>query len=262
MGDPDAATRAGRFLAEHAHYDADIPFWRELAARQGGPVLDLGAAAGRVAIPLARDGHEVWALDSDPAMLAELAGAAGREDAGVAARVRPVRGDLRRLDLPGRFPLVLLAMNTLQVLLTPGDQVACLAGVRRHLAPGGLLAFDVALPDIAEVQSTLGVLRATGVHHDAAGGATLFHSAVYDDFDPVSQTLEFTLFVDERGRDGRLARHVRPHRVHLYLPAELRHLVARAGLAVAEEHGGFDGEPLSPASERQVYVCRAAEVAP
>ena len=35
-------------------YDADLPLWRELAARRGGPVLDVGAGTGRVALDLAR----------------------------------------------------------------------------------------------------------------------------------------------------------------------------------------------------------------
>ena len=69
MSDDDEARR---FALEHAHYVQDIPYWRAAAARCGSPVLDLGAATGRVAIPLARDGHEVWALDRSGAMLAEL----------------------------------------------------------------------------------------------------------------------------------------------------------------------------------------------
>ena len=67
MSDDDEARR---FALEHAHYVQDIPYWRAAAARCGSPVLDLGAATGRVAIPLARDGHEVWALDRSGAMLA------------------------------------------------------------------------------------------------------------------------------------------------------------------------------------------------
>ena len=46
------------FALEHAHYTRDIPFWRAAAARLGSPVLDLGCATGRVALPLARDGAE------------------------------------------------------------------------------------------------------------------------------------------------------------------------------------------------------------
>lgn len=262
MDDPDRAGYPARFLAEHAHYADDLAFWRALAGALGGPVLDLGTAAGRLALPLARDGHEVWALDADPGMVDEVERRRRAEPADVAARLHPVVGDMRDPAPPGPFRLVLLAMNTLQVLLSPADQLACLRAARDRLAPGGEVAFDVVLPDVGEIQGTLGVMRSTGVHVDRISGATLFHSACYEAFDPVTQTLEFRIMVDERAPDGTLARHVRPHRVHLFMPAELGHLLARAGLEVVEAYGDFEGGPVEPASERQVYRCRAAEVAP
>ena len=57
---------------ENGGYDVDLPLWRRLAQRAGGPVLDLGAGTGRVALALAEDGHDVTALDSDPDLIEEL----------------------------------------------------------------------------------------------------------------------------------------------------------------------------------------------
>ena len=81
-------------------YAADLPLWRELAATEAGPVLDVGAGAGRVALELARAGHDVTALDLDPELLAEL------------RRARPARGARgphragRRRRLRARRPAV------------------------------------------------------------------------------------------------------------------------------------------------------------
>ncbi|MDQ6751787.1 MAG: hypothetical protein M3Z33_13685, partial [Actinomycetota bacterium] len=55
-------------------YSADLPLWLELAAGAGGPVLDVGAGTGRVALELARAGHVVTALDSDAGLLCALRG--------------------------------------------------------------------------------------------------------------------------------------------------------------------------------------------
>ena len=218
----------------------------------------LGAAAGRVAIPLARDGAEVWALDRSPHMLAELRRRLGGEAADVAARVRTLQGDLAHLSLPGRFPLVMVAMNTLQVLTDPAERLSCLRGVRAHLADAGELIFDVALPDAGEIAGSIGVERPGGIHRDLLSGSELRHSAWYDRWDAATHTLEFTLRIRETRREGPPREVLRHHRVHLFTPDELVDLIDRAGLEHIEVLGDFDGAPLDAGCERQVHRCRAA----
>ena len=249
---------ARRFAAEHAHYDEDIAFWRRHAARLGGPVLDLGCATGRVAIPLARDGHEVWALDRSPAMLAELRRRLDAEPPDVAARVHPVEGDLARFGLGRRFRLVVVAMNTLQVLTDPGDRRAAFRAMRDALAPGGELIFDVALPDVDEIEASMGEERPGGSYRDAATGEVLTHSAWYEAWDPDTHTLAFTLRIRTRNGAGPEREALRRHRVHLFTPEELSALLEGAGLRHVEASGGFDGRPLRAGDERQVHRAEAA----
>ena len=92
--------------AECGGYGADLAAWERLAAAQGGPVLDLGAGTGRVALHLAARGHEVVAVDSDPDLLAALAERAeGRVPA-----IETIEADVRDLDLGRRFPLIVAPM--------------------------------------------------------------------------------------------------------------------------------------------------------
>ena len=257
----DDAGYARRFAAEHAHYDEDLPFWRGLAARLGSPVLDLGAATGRVAIPMARDGREVWALDRSPHMLRELRRRLEHEQEEVRERVQVVEGQLAglaNLRLEPRFPLILMAMNTFQVLTEPDDRLACLEAVRDLLAPGGELCFDVALPDFEEILGSLGVMREGDRHVDRERGVTVQHSAWYEAFDPATQTAEFVLQIRDQAVGGAVRTYLRRHRVHLFLPSELGDLLARAGLRVLAASGDFDGGPMGPHSERQIYRCAAA----
>ena len=255
MSDDDEARR---FALEHAHYDEDVPFWRAAAARLGSPVLDLGCATGRLAIPLARDGAEVWALDRSPAMLAELGRRLRDEPAPVRARVHPVHGDLAGFGLGRRFRLVVVAMNTLQALTEPQARLSCLAAVREHLDDEGELIFDVALPDEAEITASMGVERPGGRHRDPASGALIVHSAWYDRWEPETQTLEFTLRIEERAPGAAPGQVLRRHRVHLFTPGELAALLERAGLESVAVAGDFGGGALAPDSERQVHRCRVA----
>ncbi|CAN5461152.1 hypothetical protein BH20ACT17_BH20ACT17_00190 [soil metagenome] len=123
---------------ECGSYYEDLALWRELARQELGPVLDAGAGAGRVALDLARLGHDVVALDRDPVLLAELLRRAGPTP------LRTVVADARSFELPGRrFGLILAPMQLVQLLGGTHGRNAFLRAAVAHLQPGGLLACAV-----------------------------------------------------------------------------------------------------------------------
>ena len=52
-------------------------------------------------------------------------------------------------QMPRRYALVMITFNAFCHMLTTEDQLRCLECIRRHLLPGGLLAFDGAFPGLA-----------------------------------------------------------------------------------------------------------------
>ena len=123
-------------------YTADLPLWRELAATAGGPVLDLGAGTGRVALDLAERGHEVSALDTEPALLAALRLRARERG----LRVRTAAGDARAFTLGARFALVIAPMQVAQLLGGRQGRRAMLACDTGICTPAGVLALALADP--------------------------------------------------------------------------------------------------------------------
>jgi SAM-dependent methyltransferase len=112
-------------------YAADIPYWRALAERHRGRVLDVGAGTGRVALPLARDGHQVVALERDTTLAGELA----RRGAGLPLEV--LCADACEFALLSPAALAIVPMQTIHLL---ADRPAFLGCASRALEPGGMLA--------------------------------------------------------------------------------------------------------------------------
>jgi SAM-dependent methyltransferase len=152
-------------------YQADQPLWAELARSAPDGVLDVGAGTGRTALPLARAGHAVTALDIDPALLAVLTERA--QDVAVTTVV----ADAQDFALDAPVGLVIVPMQTLQLLT---DRAAFFACARRALVPGGRLAAAIAtdleafeptehlpLPDVGRIEGWTFLSQPVAIRVDA-----------------------------------------------------------------------------------------------
>lgn len=238
-------------MAEHGHYDDDAGFWEAHADRLGGPVCDVGAAAGRISVRLAEHGHEVWAIDTDPEMLEVVTERA--TEAGVGHLVHAALGSMTD-PLPVRDAgMVIVPMNTLQLLRTREEQVRCLRHAAHALRPGGEMIFDLAHPHFPAMADLVGVLLDTGHGMDAETGDLLLHTAMFDAVDEATGEVRMRIVVDRIAPDGSAVTVERPHHLHMYAPEEIPVIAGLAGLEVLEVSGGFRGEPLGPESERHVW---------
>jgi SAM-dependent methyltransferase len=109
--------------------------------RELGSVLDLGCGTGGHAFELARRGVSVVGVDLSASMIDQ----ARKRAAELAVDPTPtfVVGDLRTVDLDRRFDAAVMMFAVLGYQIENDDVLAALRAAWRHLAPGGLLFFDV-----------------------------------------------------------------------------------------------------------------------
>ncbi len=235
----------------------DLDLYLALAARTGGPILELASGSGRLAVPLAASGYEVTAVDLDAAMLDRLKTRAQRAGPEAAGRLNPVEADLLELKaLPGApFRLAILGLNSIMLLESRAAQRAAFEAMAKYLVPGGLAVVDVWLPaadDLArydgrlsleycrvDPESGLVVTKTASAVHQAAFG-TVFLTAIYDEAAP----------------GGSPRRWIRQDELRLVDAEELRESARAAGLEVEVVAGNYDLEPISPHDERAIVVAR------
>ncbi len=226
----------------------DVAFYRALAHDGGGPVLELGCGTGRVLLEIASQGFPCTGLDASQEMLARLRAKTRL------ANLRLVHAPMQSFDLPGeRFGLIFSAFRAFQHLYTVEDQLACLACVRRHLAPGGRLAFDVFAPRLDRMAQTEEP-ETVDLRFEVDGEDVVRHATVSRDPAVQLMTVRFRY---ERWRDGRVVGNEHASfRMRWFWRYELEHLLARAGFAEVGIFGDFDRSPVVASSPAFVVVAR------
>ena len=258
-----AAESAAARLARYYDLDlqdapADLDRYLELAAAEAGPVLELMAGSGRLAIPLALAGHAVTAVDVDPQMLrrADAAWQRVRGGATPGGSLELVEADLLELDRGGRSALVFIALNSLALLGTRERQAAALRVVAGHLRPGGLAVVDVWLPDAADLGLYDGRLNLEWERTEPETGERV---AKIDAgrIDLATGQVQLVSWFDAWPVEGGPVERVsRTDHLRLVSAGELAAMAEAAGLVVEAIEGDHAGDPFGPGAERAVLLAR------
>jgi SAM-dependent methyltransferase len=238
--------------ADFRGYTEDVPFYRELARRAAGPILELMCGTGRVLLPLVEAGHQITGVDISPAMLA-----IAREhldEAGLSATL--IEGDVRSVDLPAQsFSMAFVAVNSFMHLESVRDQLATLETARRALTRRGSLVIDLFNPDpieIAREDNRLVLDRS----YDLDGRQVQKFVAI--DSDAAAQTSRVTYLYDEADDVGMVTRRTMRFTLRWFYRYEFEHLLARAGFTLRAIYGSYDLDEYITGSPRLIAVASPA----
>ena len=240
----------------------DVPFWRNLATRAGGPVLELGCGTGRIAVPVGRAGVHLVGIDRSAAMLARARRRVQRARLG--GHIHLVRGDIRHLPfaaakperaantVAGRFALVIAPYGVLQSLLRERDLAATLEASFRVLEPGGTFGLELVadLPSWKEYRKRVSL---TGWRRRPGGTHVTLTETVRQDR-AARLTIFDQEFTERRGRQRRTQRFALTFRT-LSVPQMVRRL-EKAGFTITALLGDYAGGPWDPRAEVWVILAR------
>ena len=213
----------------------------EAEGLRGERMLDVACGTGFSFIPLLERGWRVTGCDISPAMV-EAARAKVGDRAGLLV------ADMRELPGLGEFDLVWSINSAMNYLLGTDELTATLAGMRRNLASGGLVLFDLL---------TLKVARAFfgGEFTVEREGRKFSWKGDFSPDDVASGALGGGR-LEEEGRSEVAS----VHRMRHFGEAEVLEAIAAAGLRSVRVLGEAEGtlsEGLDEEAEpTAVYICR------
>ena len=235
----------------------DVSFYVQLAEESGGPVLEMGCGTGRVLLPVARAGIPIHGMDGSPEMLAVLGEKLAREPDAVKQRVSLAEGDIRTASAGNSFALVTAPFRVVQHLLTRADQRAWLQNVRRHLAPNGVLCFDVFQPNFAYIVES----PEAKVEFDYVDAQTGVRSrrVVKRVHHPEWQLVDFEFeWTTTDSKGNQRDRSVASSTVRWFTRGEMENLLELEGYEISDYWGSFQREPFGEGSPEQIIRARLA----
>ncbi len=108
-----------------------------------GIIADIGAGTGRIAVPLAARGIQVYCVEPSESMLKEFEKKLVKNPR-LSKRITLQKNDAAAFEFDRRFPAAFLS-GTFDHFMNDGERIAALSNMHRHLETGGQIVFDVFL---------------------------------------------------------------------------------------------------------------------
>lgn len=247
---------------EYENKKDDVDFYYQLAQKIDGPILECACGAGRILIPIAQSGKEIWGFDANVAML-DIA-RKKIKTLTVDKKTKIFKDDLVNFSSPflknKRFNFIFLSFDSLAYLAQRGEtyyspketkqrQYEALKNIAVHLDKNGLFAFDLfSLNDLSK--------KYTIRHH--------FSRVIKDETwnlssaiqVPAERIFQIHYFMEILKTNGSIKRWHYPVSAYQSTFREIKFLLDEIGLRPVKIYGDFSLKSYKPSSEQMIFICR------
>ena len=250
---PDYDSLAPYYDTEWRNLVQDIPFLIEEARKTGGPILELACGTGRVTLPLAQEGYEVWGIDNSDQMLKIFENKLKKENPDVSGRIHISNRGMQNFDLGKKFKLIIIPFNSFLLLTDRKELDSCLECCRNHLDEGGVLIVDVFAPNFelcAVKEPKIQFLQHFYVPHIKK----VVVQWEYAKRDMGNQIIDIDFLYEEYDQNGDVTKKTHSIKMSLIFRFELEYLLEKNGFAVEDTFGDYDRSEFSQTSPQIICI--------
>ncbi|SFS87001.1 class I SAM-dependent methyltransferase [Paenibacillus sp. BC26] len=237
-------------LMEEMPYPQWLKFAEACWTRYGTPksVVDLGCGTGSIAIPLARSGYQVFAIDLSSDMLTIGQSKWGEEPSRSGGSITWLQQDMTEWEIGEEVDSVISFCDCINYLTEEDEVQAAFQATYQGLKPGGLFLFDVHAPNTlaryaAEQPFVL----------DDPDVAYIWTCELDEERVEIEHRL--TIFAQESGsRDNRFSRIEEMHVQRAYDAEWIRESLLMAGFSRVEQFADFTLEVPDSEAERLFFA--------
>lgn len=224
-------------------------------------ILELACGTGRITIPLAEAGHNVWGLEFSETMLEQFKKKMKGLPKKTAAKIHLVQGDMSDFQISQgfSFPLVILPCRSFQLLYDEEKEIACLKNVYDHLSGNGYFIIDIGnfVPNKEkEDQWVSDEEFFDWENSDPKTGFKIHRTHIRKEIDTVKQIIypQKTYCITMTG--GVTEKVVKRSPWKYFFENQIRNLLVTNGFKIIEEMGYYDGRPITETNPEFIFICQ------
>ena len=237
----------------------DIPFYINYTSHVKGPILELACGTGRLTVPMAKAGHEVWGLEYSETMLKQFELKMKYLPTAVAERIHLIHGDMSHFSLDQTFPLIILPNRSFQLLLEEPLEKECLKSIKRHLTDDGIFIIDIGnfIPNKKAEKNWVNMEEHFDWENiDPRTGFTIKRSHIKKEIDMVGQIIFPHKIYRIIKQNHEVDKVTKDSPWKYFFPHQIRNLLTSSGFEILNEWGSYDQAPLTEENPEFLFICK------
>ncbi len=246
---------------EYENKRDDVDFYYRLAQKIEGPILECGCGAGRILVPIAKSGKEIYGFDINVAMLDIARKKIKILNASKAAII--FKDNLVKFSSPllkKKFNFIFLSFDSLAYLAqknetyyTPEEtrqrQYEALKNIAKHLDQNGIFAFDLFSPNDLSKEYVMRHHFSRVIKNETWN---LFSSIQV----PSEHIFQIHYFMEILKKNGSIKQWHYPISAYQATFSGIKSLLDKVGLRPAKIYGDFNLKPYKSSSDQMIFICR------